>query len=83
MQIYCSSCKKHTDNINAELYRTKNDRPYVISTCDICFKRKSQLLEMVMNVSLKMKMIEMDHTILGGIISMIILFLLLFLLLLL
>lgn len=44
MQIYCSSCKKHTDNINAELYRTKNDRPYVISTCDICFKRKSQFI---------------------------------------
>ena len=36
--IFCLSCKKHTKDINPIGKLSKNNRPYVLSKCNICRK---------------------------------------------
>ena len=36
--IFCLSCKKHTNDINPIGKLSKNNRPYVLSKCNICKK---------------------------------------------
>ena len=40
--IFCLSCKKHTNDINLVGKLSKNNRPYVLSKCNICKKMKSK-----------------------------------------
>ena len=42
--IFCLSCKKHTKDINPVGKLTKNNRPYVLSKCNICKKSKSKFV---------------------------------------
>ena len=42
--IFCLSCKKHTKDINPVGKLSKNNRPYVLSKCNICKKIKSKFL---------------------------------------
>ena len=36
--IFCLSCKKHTKDIKLVGKSSKNNRPYVLSKCNICKK---------------------------------------------
>ena len=42
--IFCLSCKKHTKDINPVGKLSKNNRPYVLSKCNICKKMKSKFV---------------------------------------
>ena len=42
--IFCLSCKKHTKDINPIGKLSKNNRPYVLSKCNICKKMKSKFV---------------------------------------
>ena len=42
--IFCLSCKKHTKDINPVGKLSKNNRPYVLSKCNICKKTKSKFV---------------------------------------
>ena len=42
--IFCLSCKKHTKDDNAIGKLSKNNRPYVLSKCNICKKMKSKFV---------------------------------------
>ena len=42
--IFCLSCKKHTNNINAVGKLTKNNKPYISAKCNICKKMKSKFV---------------------------------------
>ena len=42
--IFCLSCKKHTNDINAVGKLTKNDKPYISAKCNICKKMKSKFV---------------------------------------
>ena len=41
--IFCLSCRKHTNDINAVGKLTSNNRPYISAKCNICKKMKSNL----------------------------------------
>ena len=42
--IFCLSCKKHTNDINPIGKLSNNNRPYVLSKCNICKKMKSEFV---------------------------------------
>ena len=42
--IFCLSCKKHTNDINAVGKLTKNNKPYISAKYNICKKMKSKLV---------------------------------------
>ena len=42
--IFCLSCKKHTKDDNVIGKLSKNNRPYVLSKCNICKKMKSKFV---------------------------------------
>ena len=42
--IFCLSCNKHTKDINPIGKLSKNNRPYVLSKCNICKKMKSKFV---------------------------------------
>ena len=42
--IFCLSCKKHTNDINAVGKLTSNNRPYISANCNICKKMKSKFV---------------------------------------
>ena len=42
--IFCLSCKKHTNDINAIGKLTKNNRPYISAKCNVCKKTKSKFV---------------------------------------
>ena len=44
MKIYCLSCKENTKSKNIKAKITKNNKPYIISNCDICNKLKSKFI---------------------------------------
>ena len=44
MEIYCLSCKKNTKSKNIKAKVTKNNKPYLISNCNICDKLKSKFI---------------------------------------
>ena len=42
--IFCLCCKKNTEDINLIGKLSKNNRPYVLSKCNICKKMKSKFV---------------------------------------
>ena len=42
--IFCLSCKKRTNDINAVGRLTKNGKPYISAKCNICKKMKSKFV---------------------------------------
>ena len=42
--IFCLSCRKHTNNINAVGKLTSNNKPYISAKCNICKKMKSEFV---------------------------------------
>ena len=41
MKTYCLKCKTNTDNIDPEMFRTKNNRWLIQSKCSVCQNKKS------------------------------------------
>ena len=41
MKTYCLVCRKNTENIDAKIIKSKNDRLQVRSQCSICGNKKS------------------------------------------
>ena len=44
MKTYCIICKKDTENKDRKLFRTKNERLILKSTCSVCGNKKSRFL---------------------------------------
>ena len=42
---YCVRCKKDTDNIDPNMFRTKNDRLLMQSKCSVCKNKKSRFVK--------------------------------------
>ena len=42
--IFCLSCKKYTKDIDPVGKLSKNNKPYVLSKCNICKKMKSKFV---------------------------------------
>ena len=42
--IHCLSCRKHTKDDNIKPKLTKNQRPYISASCNICKKMKSKFI---------------------------------------
>ena len=42
--IFCLSCKKHTNDINAVDKLTMNNKPYISVKCNICKIMKSKFI---------------------------------------
>ena len=42
---YCVGCKKDTDNIDPNMFRTKNDRLLMQSKCSVCKNKKSRFVK--------------------------------------
>ena len=45
MQTYCVNCRKNTENKNAKVIRTKNNRLQMISLCSVCGNKKSRYVK--------------------------------------
>ena len=45
MKIYCLKCKKDTDNIDPEMFRTKNNRLLMESKCSVSKNKKSRFIK--------------------------------------
>ena len=45
MKTYCLKCKTNTDNIDCEMFKTKNNRLLMQSTCSVCKNKKSRLVK--------------------------------------
>ena len=41
MKTYCLKCKKDTENIDPKIFRTKNNKLFLQSTCSDCKNKKS------------------------------------------
>ena len=44
MKTYCIVCKKATENKNPKVFKTKNGRLMLKSTCSECNNKKSRLI---------------------------------------
>ena len=44
MKTYCMVCKKETENKNPKIFRTKNERLMLKSTCSVCNNEKSRFI---------------------------------------
>ena len=44
MEIYCLSCKRSTKSKNIKGKITKNNKPYIISNCNVCNKLKYKFI---------------------------------------
>ena len=44
MKTYCIVCKKETENKNPKIFRTKNERLMLKSTCSVCNNEKSRFI---------------------------------------
>ena len=44
MKTYCIVCIKDIENKNPEIFRTRNKRLTVISTCSVCNNKKSRFI---------------------------------------
>ena len=44
MKTYCIVCKKDTENKNPKVFKTKNGRTILKSTCSVCNNKKSRLI---------------------------------------
>ena len=45
MKTYCVKCRKDTNNINPKIFRTKNNRLLMQSTCSDCKNKKSRFIK--------------------------------------
>ena len=45
MLTYCLVCKKNTENNDAKMVKTKNDRLMMLSKCVVCGNKKSRLMK--------------------------------------
>ena len=46
MKSYCIVCKNDTENKNPEIFRTRNKRLTIISTCAVCNKNQDFSVKM-------------------------------------
>ena len=44
MKTYCIVCEKDTENKNPKVFRTRNKKLTIISTCSVCNNRKSRFI---------------------------------------
>ena len=44
MKTYCIVCKKDTENKNLNVFKTKNGRLVLKSTCSVCNNKKSRFI---------------------------------------
>ena len=44
MKTYCVKCRKDTNNINPKIFKTKNNRLLMQSTCSDCKNKKSRFV---------------------------------------
>ena len=45
MNTYCVKCRKDAENIDSEMFRTKNNRLIVQSKCPVCRIKKSSFIK--------------------------------------
>ena len=45
MESYCLKCRKFTENINAQISSTSNDKTMILSKCAICDCKKSKFIK--------------------------------------
>ena len=45
MKTYCVKCRKDTNNINPKIFRTKNNRLLMQSTCSDCKNKKPRFVK--------------------------------------
>ena len=45
MRSYCFKRRKHTENINPKVLKTRNGRTMVLSKCVICGSKKSRFIK--------------------------------------
>ena len=45
MKTYCMKFRKHTENINPKMFRTKNNRLIMQSKCSFCGIKKSRFVK--------------------------------------
>ena len=45
MKTYCVKCRKDTNNINPKIFKTKNSRLLMQSTCSDCKNKKSRFVK--------------------------------------
>ena len=45
MKTYCVRCRKDTNNINPKIFKTKNNRLLMQSTCSDCKNKKSRFVK--------------------------------------
>ena len=45
MNTYCVKCKRDTENLNSETFRTKNNRLIIQSKCSVCGIKKIKICE--------------------------------------
>ena len=44
MKTYCIICKKDTENKNPKVFKTRNERLILKSTCSACHNKKSRFI---------------------------------------
>ena len=45
MKTYCIKCRKDTNNINPKIFKTKNNKLLMQSTCSDCKNKKSRFVK--------------------------------------
>ena len=45
MSSYCLRCRKNTENINSNVFKTKNGKTMLLSKCAICSSKNQILLK--------------------------------------
>ena len=45
MNTYCVKCKKDTENIDPKMFRTKNNRLIMRSSCTVCGTKKPKFVK--------------------------------------
>ena len=45
MKTYCVKCRKHIENIDLKIIRTKNNRLVMQSKCSVCKIKKSRFVK--------------------------------------
>ena len=45
MLTYCMKCRKNTENLNSEIFKTKNNRLIMQSKCPVCGIKKSRFVK--------------------------------------
>ena len=44
-ETYCLSCRKHTENTNLKIVKSKNNKSMMQSNCTICGSKKSRFIK--------------------------------------